>query len=1730
MINVPGYDIKEEIYIGADSIVYKAVENENNKPVVIKLLKSEYPGPDELKDFQSEYNIARSLDSVEGIVQNYTMIDFQNTKAIILEDFGGISLDRIIKEKKLEIKNFLYVAIKCAGILEEIHNNKIIHKDIKPHNILINSKSGQIKIIDFGIASRLTKEVQSVVNPDGLEGTIYYISPEQTGRMNRSIDYRTDLYSLGVSFYQMITGRVPFQSDDPMEIVHSHMARVPESPSVIDTEIPVSISNIILKLMEKTAEKRYMSAFGLKKDLSKCYAIFTKSGKIDEFPIGKDDISDRFQIPEKIYGRDNEISHLMDVFKKVSGGVKELVFFSGQSGIGKTVIINEVHKPIVEKRGYFIDGKYDQFKRNIPYTSIIQAFTDLAKEIITESDDKLIKWKFEISKALGDIGGVITEMIPALEMIIGKQPEVQELPAAEAQNRFNMVFQSFIQVFATEKHPLVLFLDDLQWADSASLNLMEILLCDDELKHFLFLGTYRDNEVDKSHPFVMMQDKLKKNGLDWEDIKLSSISKNDIKNLLVDTLKSQSDELIDLAELVYSKTDGNPFFVTEFLKTLHSENLIYFKEGWKWELDKIDEKGITGNIIELMADKIQKLPPQTLQVMKAACCIGVKFYLDTLAKVCGEHEDETYEKLEYAINLGMILIKDKDTRFVHDKVREATYSLISENEQKKYHYKIGKILLERINSDNSQDIIFAVVNQLNLAIDLLDKSEKNQLIDLNCKAAKKAKASAAYDSALDFFNTSKDLLGDRSWKTDYSLTFFIYKNLSELETLNNNFSESDKLNIYIIEKAESYLDKVEIYTLMIIQYTRLDNQIEALKLLKKVLRRLGIRLPRKPTTLSVLSEMVKIYFLRKGKTIESLLDLPEMKKKKTIFAAKLLYNALALSYNFAPDLFPVIALKLVSLTMKNGIHQESSPFAFTAYGLIVGEALKDRKKAIQYGDLSIKLAERYENAKALKSKIFMGYGYFLYPWLYPLKDAINYQIKGIQCGIETGDFEYSEYNLRALAYSYAYDGTNLDQAYKNINKYLPLTSKLSRENLDVYFLYREVVRNLHGISHNKIHFKSELFDETSYERAKIKKDTNFEASYFISKTFLSLFLCNYEVIPEVEKNERKILKGSFGVVIQGFYLFYLLMCLSQIYNSSSNKEKKRIIRKIKKELKKLKSYEIDCPANWSNKVYIVEAELFRITDNFDDACLRYSESIKAAKKYNVIHEEAIANEYAAKFYLSMDLVTLAATYMKEARYCYLKWGAMAKVEQLDDKYSDLLATVGSSQVTGISEDSDLAATRRSKSVSSISGGSGHSGSLDLTTVMKASNAISGEIEMKKLLSSMINILIENAGAQIGLLILFVDDHLFIEAEANIDSKEITVLQSIPLEKGVDLSPAIVRYVAKTKESIVLDNASEDTSYSSDSYIQKRKPLSILCTPIINQGRLAAVLYLENNLASGVFTPERVEILKVLSSQAAISIENARLIENLSEQERLKKEMEIAERIQTSLCPPSPEHAEFEIAAAMNPAEEVGGDYYDIVEDATGALWFAIGDVSGHGVTPGLIMMMAETAFGSNVEDSEGIMPSEVIKRMNRILCKNIKDRLKESHFMTMNLLKHLGDGRFVHAGAHLDIIVYRAETKRCELFETGGLFLGMIPDISHAAENSEFKMEMGDILIVYTDGVTEAADSDGKLLDPDGLCAIIEKNIEKGVNGLCSAIVSETLDWCNQKQADDITLIVAKRK
>ncbi|MCP4136011.1 MAG: serine/threonine-protein kinase PknK, partial [bacterium] len=892
MIEIAGYQVTEKIYESRRTEIYRGISEKDNKQVIFKTLKNEYPSQDEVASLNNEYKILNILRN-PGIIQAFALEKYNNRPVIIMEDFGGKSIKELLNGKGFDTEEFLQIAIDLAGILGEIHNKDIIHKDINLANILLNPETNQVKIIDFNIATRLSRENLAIVNPDRLEGTLPYISPEQTGRMNRSIDYRSDFYSLGVTFYSMLTGKLPFESDDPMELVHSHIARKAVSPHELDNEIWEVLSDIIMTLMQKNAENRYQTAYGLQDDLDQCYKEFKNNGIIGSFEIGKNDISDKFQIPEKLYGRKEEIEYLISTFNNIANGKKDIILFAGLPGIGKSALIHEVHKPIVEKRGYFLPGKFDKYQKNIPYSGIIQSFKELFKQLLTERKVKMEAWKDDILEAVGNMGKVITDVIDEVEAIIGKQPDVEQLPPEEAQNRFNMVFQSFIKVFAKQEHPLVLFLDDLQWADNPSLQLLQILLTDNELKYFLFIGAYRDNEVDSGHPFMLTLDAIKKEELRWNLVELGPIRENYINRMIADSLYCDSAETTELTELVASKTGGNPFFIKQFLKTLVDDNLVIFvhsqeKTRWTWDIARIQQADITDNVVELVAGKIERLESETWRVMKTACCIGVTFSHELLANCHEKSKADIEEILQSAINEGMIIKIADIMKFAHDRVQEAAYSLISAEDQVQLHYKIGETLLKDPENLNTDAAVFNIADQLNKAKKLLNEEEKKQLIDIDIKAGMISKMSAAYDSSVNFLRNGVELLPPNPWKTDYDTTFLLYLELSEAEYLATNFEEAEKIFNMILHNAKTILDKSKVYSIKVRFHATQKNRDMALKVGLDAINQLGVPIPSNPGIGGMLLELAKTKLALGKKKPADLINLPEMKDEKMIAAINLM--------------------------------------------------------------------------------------------------------------------------------------------------------------------------------------------------------------------------------------------------------------------------------------------------------------------------------------------------------------------------------------------------------------------------------------------------------------------------------------------------------------------------------------------------------------------------------------------------------------------------------------------------------------------------------------------------------------------------------------------------------------------------------------------------------------------------------------------------------------------------
>ncbi len=1603
MPTLSDYKIICEVYQSHLSTIYRGIQIENNTPVVIKQLNNEYPSPLELASFKREYEIAFKL-SGNGIIKVYDFKKHEKKPAIIFEDFGGDPLSRILTISPPDLAGKLSIAIKMTEALGEIHQQNIIHKDINPTNFLWNPETNRGRIIDFGISTELSRENPEIRNPNILEGTLNYISPEQTGRMNRAMDYRTDLYSLGISFYEIFTGQLPFISDDAMEMVHSHIAKIPPAPSHINPIIPEPVSDIVMKLLSKTAEDRYQNTSGIKNDLEHCLEQLTSKGIIDSFEIGHDDISDRFQIPQKLYGRETEIETLLTSFDRVSRGSKEIMMVAGYSGIGKSALVNEINKPISEKGGNFISGKYDQYKRNIPYSAVIQAFQELVKHLLAETEEQLSAWRQKLLKGLGPSAQVIIDVIPEFELILGKQPPVQELNPEQSRNRFNIVFQTIVRIFAQEKSPLVIFIDDLQWADLPSLQLIEQVMADIDTRYFFAIGAYRNNEVDASHSLLISAKALHNAGSIINTITLKPLKIDHVNDLISDTLFFDSDQASPLAKLCMDKTLGNPFFVNQLLISLYEKKMINFdaeNRNWIFNTSKIGSVNITDYVIELMTEKIQRLPDEAQSILKLASCIGNQFDLDTLAVVSVKSKAATAQILYQALKENLVVpLGDSykfisasnenlkvSYRFLHDRIQQAAYSLIEDNYKQEAHLKIGRILLKNTPEKELNEKIFNLVSHLNHGISLIhNQSEKDNLTKLNLLAGQKAKKSAAYKPAYEYFKTGIDIMGETGWDKHYTWMLSLHDGAQEACYLSGDYDRAGKLFDAILNKTNSVDDRVKAYEVRILTLVSMSKFQEAIDTGKEILRLLGVKLPQSPKKWHILVGLLKMKFVLSGKTDEALLTLKEMKNPLALARDRILLKIGTAAYFSQPELYPLTVFNRLHLSVKYGNDPISSFSSYAGFAIILC-SLGLFDEGYRFGKLSLRMVTE-SPVKTDKTRILMLMNTFIRHWKEPIRDTLKPLIRGFESRLETGDIEFASHAAWAYCSNIYFSGKNLKEVEKDQESFLKAIKLLNQKfDFDTITLFHQT--SLRLINPKGISTQFTINDFSEDDMIKVFKKEGNKSSllcYHILKLNLNYCAHQYEeALSHIIHAYVYIDSGRSTFLIPYFYFYESLTRLALCHGISSNEKKKHITIVVKNQ-KKLKKLANHAPVNFLHKWHLVEAEKESTLCKFEKATEHYKKAIERAKSNQYVQEEALAYELYAQFLFNMGENDFAEITLKKSCYCYSIWGAEAKVAQLETSFPELLKKSPAPQ--DIQQQSNLPGAM----------GVTHTGSsdfLDLSSIMKASRTIARQVGLSNLLVQLMKITMENAGAQKGFIILEKKGAFFIEAEASTEKEGVQTIQSIPLSNHTGLSNSIVNYVSRSKELLILNNASEEGNYTNDPYVLEYKPKSILCSAILNQGKLSAIVYLENNLSPDTFTQERIELLRILSAQAAISIDNARLYDNLEEKVKARTEelnhslkkinssIRYSGMIQQSLLPDPKKRSEYLPASFFiwEPRDTVGGDIY-FCEKMDNGIIIAIIDCTGHGVPGGFLTMLASSALRRIVNEERIISPSEILKRLN----------------------------------------------------------------------------------------------------------------------------------------------------
>ncbi|MEH1857664.1 MAG: ATP-binding sensor histidine kinase [Nostoc sp.] len=1521
LVSIPGYRISEELYNGSRTLVYRGYRETDELPVVIKLLKNPYPSLGELLSFRNQYTITKNLNSLL-IVQTYSLEPYQNGYALVMEDFGGISLkDWAVRLRRQSLQEFLEIAIALCNTLDILYRDRIIHKDIKPANILINPETKQIKLIDFSIASLLLRETQILINPNVLEGTLAYISPEQTGRMNRGIDYRTDFYSVGVTFYELLTGELPFASNEPMELVHSHIAKQPPLLGKRE-EIPQVISDIVMKLMAKNAEDRYQSALGLKFDLENCLHQLQVSGEIKSFEIARRDVCDRFTIPEKLYGRETEVQTLLDAFDRVSLGNTEIMLVAGFSGIGKTAVVNEVHKPIARQRGYFIKGKYDQFQRNIPFSAFVQAFRDLMGQLLSESDAQLQTWKTKILEAVGDSGQVLIDVIPELERIIGTQQRATELSGSAAQNRFNLLMQKFVKIFTSQSHPLVMFLDDLQWSDSASLNLLQLLMQDS--KYLLILGAYRDNEVSLAHPLILTVDEIVKAGGVVNTITLQPLSLVDLNQLVADTLNCELSLAQPLTELVSQKTQGNPFFATQFLKALYEDGQITFDweiRHWQCDIAEVKALALTDDVVEFMALQLKKLPLPTQEVLKLAACIGAQFDLNTLAIVSEKSLEAAATDLWKALQEGLIIpntevykffiqsdsasVSDAAAnpiyRFLHDRVQQAAYSLIAEDRKQATHLSMGQLLLRDASISDREERLFEIVNHLNIGIALITPpQERENLAQLNLAAGRKAKTATAYSVASAYLATGIELLPKDAWESHYSLTLALHEGIAETSYLNTDFEQMERWVSVVLQQAKTLLDTIEVQQTRILGAKAQGQLREAIQIGLSVLNSLGIEFPEQPTQEDIGQAFGVTRSLWADKAPSSLLDLPTMRDPQLLAAMEILTTLVPAAYAVDPNLMPLLIFKQVELSIQSG-NCPISVFAYSEYGLILCGIIGDLENGYEFGELALSLRESLQLA-SLKCRNWYVVHVFIKHWKILLSKVIPGLQEAYRSGLETGDIETACLSATSYSYYAYYAGQELAELARTIDTYRQAIYQYKHAASRHYQeIYQQTVLNLLGQAEVPYLLTGEIFNqEKSLCELQAGNQRSALFMWHINQAVLYYLFGQEREAAQTSAETAQYLDGGVGLFMIPLYSFYDALIQLTQYPAASPEKCQAILFQVQQHQDKLHNWATFAPSNHQHRWELVAAEQYRVLGNKTDAIDAYDRAISSAKANNFIQDEALANELAAKFYLNWGKEKVAAGYMQEAYYCYTRWGAKAKVADLEIRYPQLLAPILQQTRSPFSTNETIFTWESVTSTSSATSSSTVSVALDLATILKASQTISCEIELKKLLSSLLRIVIENAGADKCVLMLLQDEHLLIKGSI-IEGSEPVVLQRLLVEDSQDIPLKLIYKVKHNRQTVVLLNVIADPNLAHDPYIIRQQPKSILCNPILHQGKFIGILYLENNLATGAFTSDRVELLNLLCAQAAISLENAQLYErSLEYAQQLEAALQELQRAQLQM--------------------------------------------------------------------------------------------------------------------------------------------------------------------------------------------------------------------------------------
>src|SRR5262244_1128132 len=1365
----------EALWQDGEFILSRGVVDCERSSLLVMSPAVEQPALASLKRLEHAYALRDELDS-EWAARPVELVRHNGKPALLIEDHGGELLARMLG-KPWDVALFLRVAIGLTVSLGQLHRRGLVHKDVKPSNIFVKIDTGEVWLGGFGIASRLPRERQAPTPLEVIAGTLAYMAPEQTGRMNRSIDSRSDLYSLGVTLYEMLTGTLPFTASDPMEWVHCQIAKQPLPPAERLRDVSHSVSAIIMRLLAKTAEERYQTAAGLESDLRHCLAQWEAQGRIDEFELGQQDTPDRLLIPEKLYGREREIETLLSCFDRVvKSGTPELVLVSGYSGIGKSSVVNELHKPLVPPRGLFASGKFDQYKRDIPYATLAQAFQSLVRSLLSKSEAQLGIWRDAFREALGPNGLLMVDLVPELKLIIGEQLPVPGLPPKDAQRRFQLVFRRFIGVFARAEHPLALFLDDLQWLDGATLDLLEDLLTQTDVRHVLLIGAYRDNDVTAAHPLMRKLEAIRHAGALVQEIVLAPLARDDVGRLMAEALYCDQERAASLARLVHGKTAGNPFFAMQFLAALVEEGLLTFDHGaarWVWELTRIHAQGYTDNVVDLMIGQLSRLPVKTQQALQQLACLGHSAASALLAMIFAEAQEALHSALQDALRSGLVLQADGAYTFLHDRVQEAAYALIPEAKRADAHLRIGRRLVAHTPPEQREEAIFEIVNHLNRGAALITaRDEREHLAAFNLRAGQRAKASTAYASALRYLVAGVALVADDGWERRPELMFALEVHRAECEFLTGALAAAEARLTMLSSRAATTIEHATVACLRVDLYTTLDRSDRAIDVGLTYLCHLGVEWSPHPTEEEARREYERMWALLGSREIEELIDLPVMSDPVSLAMLDVLTKIVPPALYTDANLCSLAICRAVNLSLEHG-NTDASCSAYVSLGAVVaGPRFGDYAAGFRFGRLGCDLVEQ-RGVQRFKARTCMTFGSLVMPWTKHVRTGRAVVRRAFEVAHASGDLTYAAYSCNYLITNLLAAGDPLVDVQREAEAGLEFAEK-ARFGLviDRFVAQLGLIRTLRGLTPLFGCFNDERFDELRVERHLSSNPmlASPECWYWIRKLQARFFAGDYVSAVEASVAAQRLLWTSPWYFETAEAHFYGALSHAASCDAALPAQYQQHVQALTAHHRQLIEWAERCPENFENRAALVGAEIARIEGRALDAERLYEQAIRSARDNGFVHNEALAYERAAAFYRGRGFEQFAELYLRNARDCYLRWGADGKVRQLDQLHPHLREagpSLGARGTIGapIAE-------------------------LELATVLKVSQAVSGELVFEKLVETLLRTAIEHAGAERGLLVLPRGGDLLIQAEANTRGSSVVVrLREAPVS-GAELPESV----------------------------------------------------------------------------------------------------------------------------------------------------------------------------------------------------------------------------------------------------------------------------------------------------------------------------------------------------